>query len=188
MLADCKAFQQGLGMCKSSQVLDADGWDAPNGRAPLHMVTALAEPNSPYSLSLTSVESFKLSLKLNLAPWAAAASSAALLLFIGTDVTSRASVRIQVAQVRPRPGLECLGFPSSFRRSAPRRWPSTEGEIRPLEARPTSTVCQKLRMEDGAKTSARGQAAQSRMDDDQDLLLLPPQPHAATTNERARNG
>ena len=26
------------------------------------------------------------------------------------------------------------------------------------------------------------------MDDDQELLLLPPQPHAATKNERARNG
>ena len=105
------------------------------------------------------VESPESSLELNLARSAAAAPSAALLLFIGTDVTFGASVRIQVAQVRPRPD----------------RVP--EGEIRPLEAaRPTSTVCQKLGMEPKFPLG------------DRELLLLPPQPHAATRGERARNG
>ena len=90
---------------------------------------------------------------------AAAAPSAALLLFIGTDVTFGASVRIQVAQVRPRPD----------------RVP--EGEIRPLEAaRPTSTVCQKLGMEPKLPLG------------DRELLLLPPQPHAATRGEEPETG
>ena len=86
-----------------------------------------------YSLSWTSVESFKLSLWSNLARSAVAAFSAALLLFIGTDMTFRAY------SGGPRPPAArsgCLGFlsPVALKVNSG-RW------------RPTSTVCQKLPME-----------------------------------------
>ena len=96
----------------------------------------------------------------------------------------------------PRPPAArygCLGFPSAS------SLPSVgggrpEGEFRPLEA----NFDRLPKVTDGAKTSAKelscplptrtGRSWRSRMDDYQELLLLPPQPHAATKNERARNG